>query len=454
MEKDTESGQLIIPSSRQVSNDFLQFEKDTHHDVSAHKLEKDASFSSVNTATSLSSTQSDDILDKNKSKSFFSFIPSFFSNDEKKKVKRKKRKKSRPIDQLHDSHFHLDVNTALQSVEEHIIARSTTPPKMSSQNSDEFTNDYRHDSFAHHATNEQPSSIVRHEKPYILPPEFEMVRPLQEIGVRSQRYSSSMIVGSPPADSHSIPLIASGGMASLSLQSSYGCSPAGNLLTSPRKIIREKRKTDSSIGQTVTGKLKRPSLPLLVSGSVNDKKDSEESCQNKAAALSGNFSSGLHRALTEGKSSNEFALGRESDEIHSQAHTHESLKLHIPPPPVSSEVLKSVEYPQSKRPHLTNEEFKQKNLIRKMVYELELNWRDEDIPVIKRLSWYLLKDIKHIEIGESLWTGGEEAMAMGLLISGRLEAVTATPSHFGSSSVSSTRTLQIIMPGTLIGIVA
>jgi hypothetical protein len=175
---------------------------------------------------------------------------------------------------------------------------------------------------------------------------------------------------------------------------------------------------------------------------------SHDNPDDKEAKLIASYSSSTAAAAA--------TLSLSSSSSSSSSSPHTSLRLHIPEPPVPPEVLKNVVLPAAKRPTLTHEEFKQKKLIRKMVYELDLNWRDEDFPVIKRLSWYLLKDIQQVQRGDSLWTGNEEAVAMGLLISGRLEAVTALSSggsagRRGGGGGSDQRTLQVIMPGTLIG---
>jgi hypothetical protein len=459
-------------------------------------------------------SQSDE--DEGKKSRFFSFLPGFSSGSSKKKTKnnakkRKKRKKKKSGDHLRDTHFHSDVNTALQSVEEHIIARVDSPTKEDSRNT-EFGLGSLHalDSFVQHVSEDAlsaPSSAQEHERSLVLPPEFEMVSPLQQISVPNQQYpagTGGFMVCSPPTDHHCIPLIPSGGMAALSLQSSslqssYASSPAPGPMHSPLKMMREKRFTDGSLSNSITGRLRRLSLPSVFLKSENkandaspseQKQDTFDVEQNNIKVCSADpipsspddvntkdNVSALQLALDKEKESATLSRDRPDEEEEekqsgvrlfpllessndndiSALSPRTSLSSHIPEPPVPPEVHKSVVLPLAKKPTLTNEEFKQKKLIRKMVYELDLNWRDEDFPVIKRLSWYLLKDIKQVQKGDSLWTGNEEAVAMGLLISGRLEAVTAnsnlSPFTGGrrKSSSSCSRTLQVIMPGTLIG---
>jgi CRP-like cAMP-binding protein len=49
---------------------------------------------------------------------------------------------------------------------------------------------------------------------------------------------------------------------------------------------------------------------------------------------------------------------------------------------------------------------------------------------------------------EILWESGQEAMQMGMLLSGRLKAVLRSD---GDSNTLSSRTLQVILPGTIFG---
>lgn len=49
---------------------------------------------------------------------------------------------------------------------------------------------------------------------------------------------------------------------------------------------------------------------------------------------------------------------------------------------------------------------------------------------------------------EILWESGQEAMQMGMLLSGRLKAVLRSD---GDSDTLSSRTLQVILPGTIFG---
>lgn len=411
--------------------------------------------------------------------------------------RKKKRKSQSSKNHLHEKHFHLDVNTALQSVEEHIIARVNSPDKeLSRLHKSELFGSFDHQDEDHTGqVAEMASTSEEIEASYALPSDFEMVTPLQQVTATNQLQlpiSSGFFVGSPPMgnDHHCIPLIPSGGMAALtaqssSLHSSYAGSPAPGLL-SPRKMVREKRYTDSSISQSITGRLRRLSLPATLEKSDDSRADLSPTTaelektattslvpwtSNVVGVPSLSMSSSKSSALQQALDNEERTLSMLSEEndLNSMSFKTQSsslsqsplpLRSHIPPPPVPSEVLKNVVIPIAKKPILTNEEFKQKKLIRKMVYELELNWRDEDFPVIKRLSWYLLKEIKQVEVGDSLWEGNEEATAMGLLISGRLEAVTARPNvspsvlktrKFENRRDSSRRTLQVIMPGTLIG---
>ena len=491
-----------------------------------HTLNKESVSSSSMQDTSPTGykLQSDELLeqDEKKTPNFFSFLPGF-SNKSKKKKKRNETKRKKSGDHLRDTHFHLDVNTALQSVEEHIISRVESPTKETTRKDNMlgFGALHAQDSFVQHVSEDplqrasSSSSAQEHEKSFVLPAEFEMVSPLQQIAVPSQQYPSGpglagggYMVGSPPTDHHSIPLIASGGMAALSLQSSFAGSPApGLLMTSPRKQKRQPETSvtasysaSESMAQTITGRIRRLSLPTTFlkseskmnaaslpppeqhQNTVNSNSNSSSSRDGSSVESAGDlalsasssnelerkeYGSALQHALDKEKvthcsqhleklegntqSSTELLASQSTSSLSSSSIP---LSLHIPEPPVPPEVLKNVVMPVDKRPVLTNEEFKQKKLIRKMVYELDLNWREEDFPVIKRLSWYLLKDIKHVHKEDSLWTGNEEAVAMGLLISGRLEAVTApssTSSPYGSRKNSNCRTLQVIMPGTLIG---
>lgn len=93
-----------------------------------------------------------------------------------------------------------------------------------------------------------------------------------------------------------------------------------------------------------------------------------------------------------------------------------------------------------------------KQIIRSMLLDLSSTWRRADEAVLKRLSRHLLSGVVEVRKGQSLWSAGDTATQMGLLMKGRLKAVLKA-SKYGSSRrlLQSERVLQVVLPGCFVG---
>eukprot|EP01041_Mallomonas_annulata_P006304 gene6305-12760_t len=93
----------------------------------------------------------------------------------------------------------------------------------------------------------------------------------------------------------------------------------------------------------------------------------------------------------------------------------------------------------------------QKHLIRRMLLDLNSKWSRADEPALKSLSKYLLAGVTEVKQGQLMWSAGQSAQQLGLLLKGRLKAVISS-NRYGSHHqlLHAERVLQVVLPGCFI----
>lgn len=373
-----------------------------------------------------------------------------------------------------DSKFHLDVNTALQSVEEHIIENHSSPRDIPSQ--EKMLKRHAARYYASMKPSSEEYSGPLYDFPMLQPNDsFHRIYSSDEVDNTRPRRRSSASTSSSPRKSidygwRGIPVEqideAQRSVPELSMKkkrlSCADSEEAGYIMgsygsgamtvVSPLKDISRK----SILAHSPTECSSITSLPMTIgitSGASGMTLPSQQQRSSQTSISSTDLPPPKSLLIDiaqdqEDDHTDDYSLSGVDDRVGNE-HSVDKVDKGRESPNKTEDNKLSISIPQidscevSSRKRGRGDELKK--LIRRMVFELDTEWRSQDFPVLKRLADYLRQNIKIVDTNESLWCAREKAEQMGLLITGRLEAVIETWNH------QDHRTLQIILPGTLIG---